>query len=203
MCARSRAVWYGSRPPGASASSSCTSPAWAYVEQASLHLGPGRQVARTALLRSRCRRRRPTSGAIIGSMSADHALEFSDCAMYTRPRSSLRQISTTRRSAGQIPSTKRTRRNSPSRHRHAARPPRAPRPAPESPAGAGISSCSVLRQKPRRELVEAGSGVVVAHGGRCAGGALHPSLRPEGSAVPLRRTAAVRAFDRLMAPPLR
>lgn len=56
-----------------------------------------------------------TSGAGIGSMSADHALEFSDCAIYHETtRSSLQQISTTRRSASQIPSTKRTRWNSPS-----------------------------------------------------------------------------------------
>ena len=48
-------------------------------------------------------------------MSADHALEFSDSAMYHETtRSSLQQISATRRSASQIPSTDRTRWTSPS-----------------------------------------------------------------------------------------
>lgn len=73
------------------------------------------QVARTALAKPLPPSATTTSGAGIGSMSADHALEFSDCAMYHETtRSSLQQISTTRRSASQIPSTKRTRWNSPS-----------------------------------------------------------------------------------------
>ena len=83
-------------------------------------------------------------------------------------------------------------------HRHGPDLPELRGPAPEGPAGAGHLELRVLRQKPRQELVEAGGGVVVAHGGRCAAGGASPSLRPRGgSAVPLRRTAAVRAFDRL------
>lgn len=83
-------------------------------------------------------------------------------------------------------------------HRHGPDLPEPCGPAPEGPASAGHLELRVLRQKPRQELVEAGGGVVVAHGGRCAAGGASPSLRPRGgSAVPLRRTAAVRAFDRL------
>ncbi len=83
-------------------------------------------------------------------------------------------------------------------HRHGPDLPELRGPAPEGPAGAGHLELRVLRQKPRQELLEAGGGVVVAHGGRCAAGGASPSLRPRGgSAAPLRRTAAVRAFDRL------
>lgn len=73
------------------------------------------QVARTAFAKPLPPSATTTSGAGIGSMSADHALEFSDSAMYHETtRSPLQQISTTRRSASQIPSTKRTRWSSPS-----------------------------------------------------------------------------------------
>ena len=51
-------------------------------------------------------------------------------------------------------------------------------PAPGGAACAGHLELRVLRQKPRQELVEAGGGVVVAHGGRCAAGGASPSLRP-------------------------
>ena len=83
-------------------------------------------------------------------------------------------------------------------HRHGPDLPELRGPAPEGPASAGHLELRILRQKPRQELIEASGGVVVAHGGRCAAGGASPSLRPRGgSAVPLRRTAAVRAFDRL------
>ena len=83
-------------------------------------------------------------------------------------------------------------------HRHGPDLPELRGPAPEGPASAGHLELRVLRQKPRQELVEAGGGVVVAHGGRCAAGGASTTVRPRGgSAVPLRRTAAVRAFDRL------
>ena len=60
-----------------------------------------------------------------------------------------------------------------------------------------------LRQEPRQELLEAGGRVVVAHGGRRAAGGAPPPLSPRrGPAVPLRRTTAARAFDRLHDPPL-
>ena len=73
------------------------------------------QVARTAFAKPLPPSVTTTSGAGIGSMSADHALELSDSAMYHETtRSPLQQISTTRRSASQIPSTKRTRWTSPS-----------------------------------------------------------------------------------------
>ncbi len=73
------------------------------------------QVARTAFAKPLSPSVTTTSGAGIGSMSADHALEFSDSAMYHETtRSPLQQISTTRRSASQIPSTNRTRWASPS-----------------------------------------------------------------------------------------
>ena len=47
-----------------------------------------------------------TSGAGIGAMRADHALEFSDLAMYQETTlSPLQHMSTTRSRAIQIPST--------------------------------------------------------------------------------------------------
>ena len=56
-----------------------------------------------------------TSGAGIGSISADRALDVSERAMYQETtRSSLRHMSTTRSRASQIPSTQSTRCHSPS-----------------------------------------------------------------------------------------
>ena len=76
-------------------------------------------------------------------------------------------------------------------------------PAPEGPAGAGHLELRALRQKPRQELVEAGGRVVIAHGGRSAARDAPPPLRPRRRlAVPLRRTAAIRAFDRFHDAPL-
>ena len=75
--------------------------------------------------------------------------------------------------------------------------------APEGPAGARHLELGALRQQPRQELLKAGGRVVVAHGGRRAARGAPPPLGPRrGPAVPLRRTAAVRAFDRLHDPPL-
>ena len=68
-------------------------------------LVPG-QLRRTALAKPVPPSATTTSGDGIGSISADHALEVSDRAMYHETtRSSLRHMSTTRSRASQIPST--------------------------------------------------------------------------------------------------
>ena len=64
------------------------------------------QVSRTALANPLPPSVTTTSGAGIGAMRADHALEFSDLAMYQETTlSPLQHMSTTRSCATQIPST--------------------------------------------------------------------------------------------------
>lgn len=64
------------------------------------------QVSRTALANPLPPSVTTTSGAGIGAMRADRALEFSDLAMYQETtRSPLQHMSTTRSRATQIPST--------------------------------------------------------------------------------------------------
>lgn len=88
-------------------------------------------------------------------------------------------------------------------HGHGPNLPELRGPAPEGPAGAGHLELRALRQQPRQELLEAGGRVVVAHRGRSAACGAPPSLGPRrGPAVPLRRTAAASAFDRLHGAPL-
>ena len=73
------------------------------------------QVSRTALANPLPPSVTTTSGAGIGAMRADHALEFSDLAMYQETTlSPLQHMSTTRSRATQIPSTWSTRCSSPS-----------------------------------------------------------------------------------------
>ena len=68
-------------------------------------LVPG-QLRRTALANPVPPSETTTSGAGIGSISADHALDVSERAMYQETTcSSLRHMSTTRSRASQIPST--------------------------------------------------------------------------------------------------
>lgn len=64
------------------------------------------QVSRTALANPLPPSVTTTSGAGTGAMRADHALEFSDLAMYQETTlSPLQHMSTTRSRATQIPST--------------------------------------------------------------------------------------------------
>lgn len=73
------------------------------------------QVSRAALANPLPPSVTTTSGAGIGAMRADHALEFSDLAMYQETTlSPLQHMSTTRSRAIQIPSTYSTRWSSPS-----------------------------------------------------------------------------------------
>lgn len=73
------------------------------------------QVSRTALANPLPPSVTTISGAGIGDMRADHALEFSDLAMYQETTlSPLQHMSTTRSRATQIPSTWSTRCSSPS-----------------------------------------------------------------------------------------